>query len=124
MQMNFQLACERAIGFQRKIVRLVCQMLEQRLAVQLHHVAHLRGQHIVGALGGRLPDQLDTLFKARLRQQAGAHLDHGCGKGRGATHEVASSPASKASSLPARSSAYSSLQPPTWVWPMKICWKV
>src|SRR6202021_3582920 len=123
MQVNLDLGRELAIGLQRKIVRLVSQMLEQRLAVQLHHVAHFRREHIVSALSGSLTDQFGALFETRLGQQARAHLYHGSGKGAVGTHESAFSPASNASSLPARSSAYNSLQPPTWVWPMKICGK-
>ena len=38
-------------------------MLEQRLAVELHHVAHLGGQHIIGALRGGLADQLLRLLR-------------------------------------------------------------
>ena len=53
MQMDFQLGGERAIGLQRKIVLFRGEMLEQRLAVQLHHVAHLGGEHIVGAFARR-----------------------------------------------------------------------
>src|ERR1700733_3920096 len=124
MQMNFQFCRERTIGLQRKIVGFVRQMFEQRLAVQLHHVAHLWREHIVGALGGGLPDQLCSLLKVLLGKQARAHLHHGSGKGEIGAHEAASSPASNVSSLPARSSAYNSLQPPTWVSPMKICGKV
>ena len=41
-------------------------MLEQRLAVQLHHVADLGGLHIVGALGGGLADQPGALLQAGL----------------------------------------------------------
>ena len=105
MEMDLQFRGERAIGFQREIVFLGGQMLEQRLAVQLHHVAHLGGEHIIGALRRRLADQLDALLEARLGQQPGAHLHHGGGKGRASAHEEAFSPASRPSSLPARSSA-------------------
>ena len=56
-------------------------MLEQRLAVQLHHVAHLGGVHIIGALRLGLADQLDALLEAGLGQKPGAHLHHGGGEG-------------------------------------------
>src|SRR5579871_5647818 len=124
MEVNFQLGCERPIGLQGKIIRLVRQMFEQRLAVELHHVAHLGRENIIRALGGSLTDQPDSLLKARLRQQPGAHLHHRRSKGPLGAHDVAFSPASSASSLPARSSAYNSSQPPTCISPMKICGKV
>src|SRR5579871_4836788 len=103
MEVNFQLGCERPIGLHGKIIRLVRQMLEQRLAVELHHVAHLGRENIIRALGDSLTDQPDSLLEARLRQQPRAHLHHRGSKGALGTHDVASSPASSASSLPARS---------------------
>ena len=81
------------------------EMLEQCLAVQLHHVAHLGGEHVIGALRCSLADQFRALLKAGLGQQSGAHLHHGGRKGGASAHEEAFSPASMASSLPARSSA-------------------
>src|SRR5579872_645437 len=124
MEMDFQLSCERPIGLQGKIIRLLGKMFEQCLAVELHHVAHLGRENIIRALGDSLTDQPDSQFKARLRQQAGAHLHHRGGKGPLGAHDVAFSPASSASSLPSRSSAYNSSQPPTCISPMKICGKV
>ena len=105
MEMDFQFRRQRAIGLQRKVVLLGGEMFEQRLAVKLHHVAHLGGLHIVGALRGGLPNQLGALFEAWLRQQPGAHLHHGGGEGEVSAHELAFSPASSESSLPSRSSA-------------------
>ena len=68
MEMDLQFRGQRAIGLQRLVVFLGGQVLEQRLAVQLHHVAHLGGEHIVGALRCGLADQLDALLEARLGQ--------------------------------------------------------
>ena len=105
MEMDFQFRRQRAIGLQRKIVLFGGEMLEQRLAVELHHVAHLGGEHIIGALRGGLADQFGSLLEARLRQQPGAHLHHRGGEGEVSAHELAFSPASMESSLPSRSSA-------------------
>src|ERR1700733_10686667 len=113
MEMNLQLRRQRAIGFERKIIFLNRQMFEQRFAIKLHHVAHLGGEHIIGALRGRFTDQLGSLLEVGLGQWPGAHRPHGGGKGEVGAHELAFSPASNESSLPARSSAYSSSQPPT-----------
>ena len=105
MKMDFQLAGERAVRFQRKIVLFGGDMLEQRLAVKLHHVAYLRGKHIVGALRGCLSDQSGALLEAQLGQKRGAHLHHRGSEGLIVAHGEAFSPVSIASSLPARSSA-------------------
>ena len=105
MEMNFQFRRQRAIGFQRKIVLFGGEMFEQHLAVDLHHVAHLGGEYIIGALGFSFANQFGCLLEARLRQQPGAHLHHGGGEGEVGGHESAFSPASNASSLPCRSSA-------------------
>ena len=105
MEMDFQFRRQRPIGFERKVVLFTGEMFEQRLAVDLHHVAHLGGEHIVGALGGGFANQFCSLREARFRQQPGAHLHHGGGEGEVSAHELAFSPASSESSLPARSSA-------------------
>src|SRR6476619_4284034 len=105
MKMDFQFGCERAIGLEGKIVLFARQMLEQCLSVKLHHVAHLGGEHIFGALRSRLPDQAHPLFETRPRQKSGAHLHHGGGKTAVGTHELACSLPNSASSWPARSSA-------------------
>src|SRR5947199_9336665 len=119
--MYFQFGGEFAIRLQRQIVFFGDKIRKQRLPVHLHHIAHLGGEHVVGALRGRLTDQFCSLFKAWFWQKPGAHLHH-CGREGGAgAHEEAFSPANSPSSSPARSSAYSSSQPPTWVVPMKIC---
>src|SRR6476659_2376943 len=120
MQMDLQLGGERSIGLQRKIVRLGGKLLEQRVAVRLHQVAHFGSEHIFGAAGGGLANQSDALFQARFRQQPGAHLHHRSGEGEVVAHSLTFSPANSPSSLPARSSAYRASQPPTWGWPMKI----
>ena len=57
MEMDFQFRRQRAIGLQRQIVLFRGEMFEQRLAVELHHVADLGGLHIIGALRGGLADQ-------------------------------------------------------------------
>src|SRR3954447_12423978 len=99
-------------------------MFEQRLAVKLHHVAHLGREHIIGALRGGLPDQLGSLLETWTGQKAGAHLHHCSSECEVSGHGWAFSPASRESSLPSRSSAYSSSQPPTWISPIKICGNV
>src|SRR4051812_28708184 len=99
-------------------------MLEQRLAVKLHHIAHLWREYIVSALAGGLPNQPYALLEAWLRQESGAHLHHGGGEAEVSGHDFAFSPARSESSLPSRSSAYSSSQPPIWVSPIKICGNV
>src|SRR5258707_13782702 len=103
MDMDFQLSRERTIGFERVVVFFASEMLEQRLAVYLHHVADLGGLHIIGALGGGLADQFGALLETWLGQQGGAHLHHGGGEGVVSAHVPAFSPASKESSLPSRS---------------------
>src|SRR5215212_5930539 len=105
MEMNFQLSRECTIGFQGNIVLLGGEMLEQRLAVELHHIAHLGGKHIMRALRGGLADQLCSLLQAWLWEKAGAHLHHGGSEGEISGHGFAFSPASNVSSLPSRSSA-------------------
>src|SRR4051795_2612252 len=105
MEMNFQLRRERTIGFQGNIFLLGGEMLEQRLAVELHHVAHLGGKHIMRALRGSLPNELCSLLEAWLGEKAGAHLHHGGSEGEISGHGLAFSPASNESSLPSRSSA-------------------
>ena len=77
MEMDFQFLRELAVGLQRKVVFLGGEMLEQRLAVGLDHVADLGGLHIVGALRHRLADQSGSLLEIGLGQQPAAHLHHG-----------------------------------------------
>ena len=81
MEMDLQFRGERAISLQRKIVFLRREMLEQRLAVGLDHVADLGGLHIIGAIGGGLPDQFGALLEIGLGQQPAAHLHHRGGEG-------------------------------------------
>src|SRR6267154_1590272 len=77
MEIDLQFGCERAIGLEREVVRLGGEMFEQCLAIKLHHIAHLGGKHIIGALRGGIANQPCRLLKTWLGQQPGAHLQHG-----------------------------------------------
>src|SRR5665213_144394 len=95
---------------------------KQPLALDFHDVGHFGRLHIVGAGGLRFADQARRLVEIGRRIEPRAHLNHRGFESRGrAAHVDCPSPAKSGSSLPARSIACRSSQPPTWTLPIKIC---
>src|SRR5690606_4600409 len=106
-----------------RIVLFALDARRQVLARAYENACHLGRLDIDGTLSGCFPDKLLENCGISVGVYARAHLNGGNTQ---LAHRASCglSPASRASSLPARSSACRSSEPPTCVSPMNICGKV
>src|SRR5262245_27261324 len=117
---NAKSAREFAQSRERGVRLFIDDYREKLLTSGGQNVRHFGRQYIGGTRTFRFPDEPHSVVEVGGWLEARAHLNHGGLKGAGA-HRDASPPANSRSSLPARSSACSSLLPPTCNAPMKIC---